>query len=688
MSTTSQKVTASHLSRTAYLYVRQSSLHQVMAHDEGRRRQYALKERAVALGWPRDDVVTIDCDQGLSGADSDREGFKRLVGEVSMGRAGLVLGLEVSRLARNSSDWHRLLEICGLTETLILDEDGVYDPCDFNDRLLLGLKGAMSEAELHMMRARLRGGMLSAARRGVLKTPLPIGLAYDPLNKVVLDPDPQVQHSLRLLFDTFTRTGSAQATVKHFDKERLLFPNRPRSGPRKGELLWKPLRFARVLRTLHNPRYAGAFVYGRTRTRRRPGGGTITRHLKREEWTVLLRGAHPGYIAWERFEENERQLERNAQSYVGKRRSPPREGPALLQGLATCGVCGRGMTVQYHTRKGRQHPQYVCCREGIQTASARCQSISGAAIDRAVGELLVELMTPLTLDVALQVQDEIAARAEEADRWRAQQVQRAREEADMARQRFMQAHPDNRIVADVLEAEWNAKLRALNEARDEAERSRTEPDQEVDDAQRERILALAGDFPRLWNDPATPHRERKRMARLLIEDVTLTKSTRHAGVRLRGGAARELTWTPDPLVYERCRTKDEIVAEMDRLLEDHTEGEVANILNKRGWTTGQGLPFTQKRVGATRQNRGLKSRLDRLRDRGLLTSGEAAKVLDVSEDTLREWHKAGILHAETVSEWGLRLYEIPEPPPTKQPGVCLSRRPQIAKPSQERSNEQ
>ena len=402
---------------------------------------------------------------------------------------------------------------------------------------------------------------------------------------------------------------------------------------------------------------------------------------------MLLRDAHPGYIAWERFEENERQLQRNARSYQAKRRSPPREGPALLQGLATCGVCGRGMTVRYHTRKGRQHPQYVCCREGIETASARCQSMSGAAIDRAVGELLVKLVTPLTLDVALQVQDELAARAAEADRWRAQLVQRAREEADMARQRFMQAHPDNRIVADVLEAEWNAKLRALNEARDELDRSRAAPDQEVDDAQRERILALAGDFPRLWNDPATPHRERKRMARLLIEDVTLTKSTRHAGVRLRGGATRELTWTPDPLVYERCRTKDEIVAEMDRLLEDHTEDEVANILNKRGWTTGHGLPFTRKRVGATRQNRGLKSRRDRLRDRGLLSVRQAAEALDVSDDTLREWHKAGILHAETVSEWGLRMYEIPDTLPTKQPGVRLSQRPKVAKPSQERSNE-
>ena len=254
MSTAHQKVATSHLSRDAYLYVRQSTPRQVFEHGESTRRQYALRERAVALGWPTESIIVIDGDQGLSGADSDREGFQRLVAEVGMGRAGIVLGLEVSRLARNSTEWHRLLEICALSETLILDEDGVYDPGDFNDRLLLGLKGTMSEAELHMMRARLRGGLLNKARRGELKVALPVGLVYDPLGHVVLDPDEQVQHSLRLLFDTFTRTGSANATVKHFREEKLLFPHRARSGPNMGELRWKPLRASRVLKVLHNPR--------------------------------------------------------------------------------------------------------------------------------------------------------------------------------------------------------------------------------------------------------------------------------------------------------------------------------------------------------------------------------------------------------------------------------------------------
>ncbi len=260
-----QKVTASHLRRDAYLYVRQSTVRQVFENTESTQRQYALRERAVALGWPIERVIVIDSDQGQSGSSStDREGFQRLVGEVGMGRAGIVLGLEVSRLARNSSDWHRLLEICALTDTLILDEDGIYSPSDFNDRLLLGLKGTMSEAELHVLRARLRGGILNQARRGALRTPLPVGLVYDPTGNVVLDPDSQVQQSIRHLFETFERTGSASATVKHFRKQGLRFPRRPRSGPHKGELLWEALWHCRVLRVLHNPRYAGAFFFGRS----------------------------------------------------------------------------------------------------------------------------------------------------------------------------------------------------------------------------------------------------------------------------------------------------------------------------------------------------------------------------------------------------------------------------------------
>ena len=396
--------------------------------------------------------------------------------------------------------------------------------------------------------------------------------------------------------------------------------------------------------------------------------------MARNEWTVLLRDAHPGYISWERFEQNERQLRENAQAHGAERRGPPREGPALLQGLAICGVCGRNMAVRYRTRKAGQVPDYICCHEANQTASPWCQIIPGAAIDRVVGELLVELMAPLTLDVALQVQDELATRAEEADLWRAQRVQRAREEANLARQRFMQTHPDNRMVADVLEAEWNAKLRVLDEAQHEFERSRAERDQELDEGQRKRILALASDFPRLWNDPATPHRERKRMARLLIEDVTLTKTTRSLGVRLRGGTTRQLTWVPDPHTSERYKTSDEVVAEVDRLLNDHTDGEIAAILNERGYRSGYGHAFTSKLVYGVRTNYALKSRYERLRERGLLRSNEMAARFAVARSTINEWHRAGRLRGHACNDIPRFLYEIPDAPPNTPPSRRLSRR--------------
>ena len=666
-----RKVTAGHLGRDAYLYVRQSTVRQVYENTESTRRQYALRERAVALGWPDERVVVIDTDLGRSGADRDRDGFQRLVAEVGMGRAGIVLGLEVSRLARNSTDWHRLLEICALSDTLILDEDGVYDPGDFNDRLLLGLKGTMSEAELHMLHARLRGGLLNRARRGALKLPLPVGLVYDPLDRVVLDPDAQVRRSLRLLFDAFARTGSATAAVKHFRERGLRFPRRPRSGPRRGELHWQPLEHSRVLQVLHNPRYAGAYAFGRSRQRRRPGGAVEWRRVPIGEWTVLIRDAHPGYIAWDRYEANRRQLRDNAVAHgADRRRGPPREGPALLQGLALCGVCGRGMTVRYHMRRGTPTPDYVCQRDGVQTARAKCQSIPGAGIDRAVGALLVELMTPVTLTVALKVQDELAARDGQADAWRAQAVERAREEAELARRRFMQAHPDNRLVADVLEAEWNARLREFDDARRELEQRRAEERRELDGDQRRRILALAADFPRLWNDPATPDRERKRMARLLIEDVAITRDDDIAlGIRLRGGATRELRLAPELPAWQRYRTPERVVARIDALLENHTDAQIAAMLNESGLRTGRGIAFRPQRVRAIRLEYALPSRYERLRARGLLSITEVADMLRISTDAVKKRRRRGLLKAHLYNDRNQRLYELPgDVPPVGQQG--------------------
>ena len=397
------KVTAGHLARTAYLYVRQSTLRQVMTNTESATRQYGLRQRAVAMGWAAEQIVVIDCDQGQSGSSAvDREGFQRLAAEVGMGRAGIVLGLEVSRLARNNADWHRLLELCALGATLICDEDGLYDPCDFNDRLLLGLKGTMSEAELHFIRARLRGGILSKAKRGELIVALPVGFIYDPADHVVLDPDAGVQHAIRHLFATFARTGSARAVVQTFAAEGLQFPLRVRSGPAKGELAWESLAHWRVLRTLHNPRYAGAFFFGRHRWRPAPGGKTTMELLPRDKWIALIPDAHPGYIAWDVFEANQTQLLSNAQAEGSDRAGgPAREGTALLQGLAICGRCGRRMTVRYHHRQGVEVPDYQCMATCISAGVSPCLRVPGAGIDDVIATLVLDTLTPVALEVAL-----------------------------------------------------------------------------------------------------------------------------------------------------------------------------------------------------------------------------------------------------------------------------------------------
>ena len=432
-----QQVTAQQLSRLACLYVRQSTLQQVLEHGESTARQYALRERAVALGWPDDQIIVIDQDLGHAGASmADRLGFQRLVAEVGLGRVGLVLGLEVSRLARNSSDWHRLLEICALTQTLILDEDALYDPATFNDRLLLGLKGTMSEAELYMIRARLQGGIVSKARRGVLKLPLPIGLCYTDDERIVLDPHKEVQAAMRAVFATFAQTGSACATVRQFRQQRLAFPHRLRSGGHQGEVVWGTLQHHDVLRLLHHPAYAGAYVFGRTRTSKTADGKIHISAVPREEWSVVRYDSHDGYITWQEYERNQEQLAMNSQAYAPKRLAPPREGPALLQGLILCGRCGERMTVRYHQRGGRRIvPDYVCQRAGIAHAQAPCQRIPGAALDRAVAELLLKLVTPEAMALIAALQEEVVQRAQDAQRLRHLQGERAQYEADLAPRR-------------------------------------------------------------------------------------------------------------------------------------------------------------------------------------------------------------------------------------------------------------
>jgi DNA invertase Pin-like site-specific DNA recombinase len=664
MGETKTKVTADHLGRDAYLYVRQSTMRQVIENSESATRQYALRQRAVALGWPLDQIVVIDQDQAHSAASAaDREGFQRLVAEVGMGKAGIVLGLEVSRLARNNADWHRLLEICGLAGTLILDEDGLYDPTDFNDRLLLGLKGAMSEAELHILRSRLRGGILSKARRGELRTSLPVGLIYDPLGKVTLDPDAAVQGAVRHLLECFERTGSARAVVKEFAAQRLSFPLRIRSGPRKGEIVWAALHHDRVLMVLHNPRYAGAFSFGR-RQSQYVGGKVSVRHLPREQWTALIQDAHPGYISFAQFDANQTRLLANAQARGTERRAgPPREGPALLQGLAICGRCGQRMTVRYHHRRGQAFPAYLCHNESINTATTtRCQTIPGAGVDHAVAALLLDTLTPVALEVALTVAAELDTRAHEADKLRLTHVERARYEAELARRRYLAVDPENRLVANTLEADWNEKLRCLTDAQDDYDRARANGNGRLSEEHHEKVMALASDFPRLWNDPATPQRERKRMVRLLIEDITLVRDqqiTAHA--RLKGGQTHTLTLPIPPPVWQARQTDPDTFKLVDRLLDDHTDGETAALLNQAERRTGTGQPFSALSVLRLRQDHHLPSHRDRLRARGLLTVAEMAKRLCVHTSTIKNWHAAGLITGHKANEQNEQLYEPPAP---------------------------
>jgi DNA invertase Pin-like site-specific DNA recombinase len=660
----SQKVTAAHLARTAHLYVRQSTLRQVLNNSESTQRQYALRQRAVALGWTTEQIVTIDCDQGHSGASAaDREGFQRLVAEVGMGRAGIVLGLEVSRLARNNADWHRLLEICALTGTLILDEDGLYDPGEFNDRLLLGLKGTMSEAELHFLRARLRGGQLSKARRGELPVALPVGLVYDPAGRVVLDPDTGVQQAIRHLFAVFARTGTARAVVQAFAAEQLRFPVRIRTGPHKGELAWMPLRHWRVLRTLHNPRYAGAFVYGRRRELTTPSGTKGFQSLPREQWTTLLPGAHPGYISWEEFEHNQQLLAANAAAHGTDRAAgPAREGPALLQGLVVCGRCGRRMTIRYHTRRGGQMPDYACLAEAIQAGGRTCQTIPGAGVDLAVGQLLLDTVTPLALEVALTVQAELEARADQADQLRRSQVQRARHHAELARRRYLAVDPDNRLVADTLEADWNNALRQLQTAQDDYQRATAAAQAALTDQHKARIRSLAADFPAMWSNPATPQRERKRIARLLLDDVTLVKTDQiHLHVRFRGGQTTSLTVPIPATAWQARQTHPDTLTLLDQLLDDHTDAEVADALNQASHRSGEGRPFTGRIVLELRRAHQLPSHRDRLRAAGMLTPGELAQRLGVHLSTIKHWHHAGLLQSHKANDKNERLYQPPTP---------------------------
>jgi DNA invertase Pin-like site-specific DNA recombinase len=638
------KVTEQHLKHDAYLYIRQSTPRQVVENTESTHRQYALRDRAVALGWPLERIHVLDCDLGKSGSQSaGRDGFQKLVSEVALGKAGLVMGLEVSRLARNSADWHRLIELCSLAGALILDEDGIYDPANFNDRLLLGLKGTMSEAELHFLKARMRGGLLNKARRGELELQPPVGLVYRDDGVLILDPDAEVQAAMRLVFETFDRTGSAKQTATLFHEQGLRFPRRLRNGVNKAELHWMPAAHSRILQVLHNPRYAGTFVYGRFRSRVLPDGKRSITKVAPSEWQFVIPDVHVGYITWEQFEANQKRLAENAFAFGAVRNAgPAREGPGLLQGRVICGFCGERMSIRYRMAYHQLAPTYICEEDSVRRV---CQRVPGAVVDQTISVLLLELVQPMTLEVALAVQQEVEARITETDALRRKHVERAQYEAELARRRYMNVDPANRLVADSLEAEWNNKLRTLAEAQAQYEQQIQKQRLLIDSRTCEQLLSLTADFPRIWNDPSVEPRERKRILRLLIEDVTLINGEKiQIHVRLRGGATRSLTVDKPLPIAQIRKTKPEVVAEIDRLLDQHCDREVAEILNRQGRRNWQNAPFSLQKIAHIRQAFNLKCRYSRLRAKGLLTTKEMSVRHGVSITTINVWASEGRLH--------------------------------------------
>jgi hypothetical protein len=519
---------------------------------------------------------------------------------------------------------------------------------------------------------------VSKARRGELITPLPVGLAYDAAGHVILDPDTAVRGAVAHLFATFEATGSATACVKAFNTAGLSFPWRHRAGPRKGETDWKPLAHHVVLRILHNPRYAGAFTFGRHRDIRLPGGKLSRTALPREEWISFIPGAHPGYLTLEQYDANRARLTANAAAHGRDRAAgPPREGPALLQGIIICGTCGQRMTVRYHQRRDQLLPTYVCQRDGIEHARRICQAVPGAGLDDRIGQLLLDTLTPLAAEAALTVAAELQHRADEADALRAAHVERARYHADLARRRYLAVDPANRLVADTLEAGWNTALRALSQAQDAYDHARKNSTGQLTDAQKTRIRQLVTDLPAIWGDPATPARERKRIARLLLTDVTITRTrdTITAHVRLPAGQHHTLTMPIPPTAAQMRRTPAHVVAAVDELLDHHTHAQIAGILNDRGLTSGERRPFHPLIVRNIRDDYHLRSREQRLRDAGMLTLAETATLLGVSTGTVKIWYHAGLITGHPYNDKGQCLYPPPsDNPPARAQGRKLSER--------------
>jgi DNA invertase Pin-like site-specific DNA recombinase len=587
------KISALHLERAAYVYVRQSTHKQVRDNRGSRGNQYALLERAVELGWHEERVRLVDDDQGVSAKNAGgREGFKELVGEVSLGYAGIVLAYEASRLARNNADWYALLDVAAVRGTLIADADGVYDPADHNDRLLLGLRGMMSEAEIHLFKLRLEAGRLRRVEQGTYRQALPTGLVRLADGRVVKDPDVHVRRAIELVFERFADLGSAQKVMRSLKEDGLLLPRRQVAGLQAGELLWKLPSVDAVYGILHNPAYAGVFAYGRTGANpdRRPGRSDRIR-LPIEEWATIHQSAYPAYVSWERFLENQRKLADNASDFDRRVRGAPRDGSALLAGIAVCGRCGHKMRAAYK----RRH-RYVCNSLSETYRQPMCLSLPGPSVDAAVVEAFFEAIRPAELDLLEEVLAERKRDQERLEHQHADRVKRTEYEAHLAEKRYRSVDPENRLVAAELEKGWEAALRALAEAREAAERfGRTPRVPQLEPALRTQLEDLGKRLSELWEADKLSPSQKKELLRSLVRRVVLSRpeqDTVEAKVVWVSGAYSVLRVNP-PVLHRTTQlgNHDELVGRLLELAaEGHQDTEIARRLTKEGFRSAR-LPY-------------------------------------------------------------------------------------------------
>jgi DNA invertase Pin-like site-specific DNA recombinase len=651
------KISEQQQSKPAYIYVRQSTLAQVRHHQESTERQYALRKKALELGWSETSIRILDRDLGVSGAHTTgRADFKTLVADVSMGQVGAVFALEASRLARSNVDWHRLLELCALTRTLVIDEDGSYDPADFNDGLLLGLKGTMAQAELHFLRARLLGGKLNKAQKGELRFPLPVGFCHDEDGHIVPDSDEEVRGAVSLVFRLFREAGSAFAVVQNFARRGLRFPKRAYGGAWNGKLVWGRLTHTRVLCMLKNPSYAGVYVFGRYQYHQKISTtGEIQKKIRAvpmPDWRVQLRQHHDGYISWDEFLENGKRLEKNRTNGEATMLSgPAREGLALLQGLLLCGNCGHAITVRY-TGNGGIYPTYLCNRqrrEGLATKD--CMSFRCDLLDAAVSEEVLKVLRPAELQLALAALQELETRDQGILRQWQMRLERAEYEAALAERRYQEVDPSNRLVANTLEHRWNETLLHLQDLKKQAADFQRKEARVFTPEQKAKVLALARDFPRLWHAPSTQAKDRKRMLRLLIKDITVNKliEQRQLSVHLRwqGGACTDLFVQIPSSAAGRHRYRSPIVDRIRDLACSLLDAQIADRLNREGCTSAKGKSYTAKMIRWIRWRYQIP--LARLKKPEEMTVQQVAKQFGVSDGVVYYWVEHNVIQTRRLN---------------------------------------